>query len=151
MTADIPSFRDALLLRNTWQRPALHRVFALAWMVGVARRPASLLPGPGRRAAWTRISGVSSRASWPGLIVFRPPAIPAIDPENRPWAWQSPYSLYHLHVFYGIFDDRNREFVVTRPGHPAAWLNMLGQDDFYGLCPQPAGGYAFLEDPACAA
>jgi len=55
-----------------------------------------------------------------------------------------------LHFFpmstYGYFDDKNREFVITRPDTPLPWLNMLGQDEFYGLCTQTAGGYSFWKD-----
>ena len=47
---------------------------------------------------------------------------------------------------YGHFDDANREFVITRPDTPLPWLNMLGQDEFYGLCTQTAGGYSFWKD-----
>jgi cellobiose phosphorylase len=47
---------------------------------------------------------------------------------------------------YGYFDDKNREFVITRPDTPLPWLNMLGQDDFFGLCTQTAGGYSFWKD-----
>ena len=47
---------------------------------------------------------------------------------------------------YGYFDDTQREFVITRPDTPLPWLNMLGQDEFYGLCTQTAGGYSFWKD-----
>ncbi len=47
---------------------------------------------------------------------------------------------------YGYFDDRSREFVITRPDTPLPWLNVLGQDEFFGLCSQTAGGYAFWRD-----
>jgi cellobiose phosphorylase len=47
---------------------------------------------------------------------------------------------------YGNFDDPNREFVITRPDTPLPWLNMLGQDEFFGICTQTAGGYSFWKD-----
>lgn len=47
---------------------------------------------------------------------------------------------------YGRFDDKNREYVISRPDTPLPWLNMLGQDEFYGLCTQTAGGYSFWKD-----
>ncbi len=47
---------------------------------------------------------------------------------------------------YGFFDDPKREYVVTRPDTPLPWLNMLGQDEFFGLCSQTAGGYSFWKD-----
>ncbi len=47
---------------------------------------------------------------------------------------------------YGHFDDANREYVITRPDTPLPWLNYLGQDDFFGLCTNCAGGYSFWKD-----
>jgi cellobiose phosphorylase len=47
---------------------------------------------------------------------------------------------------YGHFDDTNREYVVTRPDTPLPWLNYLGQDEFFGLCTNTAGGYTFWKD-----
>jgi len=47
---------------------------------------------------------------------------------------------------YGYFDDSVREYVVTRPDTPLPWLNYLGQDEFFGLCTNTAGGYTFWKD-----
>jgi cellobiose phosphorylase len=47
---------------------------------------------------------------------------------------------------YGHFDDGRREYVITRPDTPLPWLNYLGQDDFFGLCTNTAGGYSFWKD-----
>ena len=47
---------------------------------------------------------------------------------------------------YGHFDDKNREYVITRPDTPLPWLNYLGQDEFFGLCTNTAGGYTFWKD-----
>lgn len=47
---------------------------------------------------------------------------------------------------YGYFDDRNREYVITRPDTPLPWLNYIGQDEFFGLCTQTGGGYSFWKD-----
>ena len=47
---------------------------------------------------------------------------------------------------YGHFDDRNREYVITRPDTPLPWLNYIGQDEFFGICTQTAGGYSFWKD-----
>ena len=47
---------------------------------------------------------------------------------------------------YGTFDDANREFVISRPDTPLPWLNYLGQDEYFGLCTQTAGGYSFWKD-----
>ena len=47
---------------------------------------------------------------------------------------------------YGHFDDKAREYVITRPDTPLPWLNYLGQDEFFGLCTNTAGGYSFWKD-----
>lgn len=47
---------------------------------------------------------------------------------------------------YGHFDDAAREYVITRPDTPLPWLNYLGQDEFFGLCTNTAGGYSFWKD-----
>ncbi|MEI8093646.1 MAG: glycosyl transferase [Spirochaetales bacterium] len=47
---------------------------------------------------------------------------------------------------YGHFDDAAREYVITRPDTPLPWLNYLGQDEFFGLCTNTAGGYTFWKD-----
>jgi cellobiose phosphorylase len=47
---------------------------------------------------------------------------------------------------YGHFDDAKKEFVITRPDTPLPWLNYLGQDEFFGLCTNTAGGYTFWKD-----
>ena len=47
---------------------------------------------------------------------------------------------------FGHFDDTRREYVVTRPDTPLPWLNYLGQDEFFGLCTNTAGGYSFWKD-----
>ncbi|MCG8525218.1 MAG: glycosyl transferase [Opitutales bacterium] len=47
---------------------------------------------------------------------------------------------------YGYFDDANREYVVTRPDTPLPWLNYIGQDDYFGLVTNTAGGYSFYKD-----
>ena len=47
---------------------------------------------------------------------------------------------------YGHFDDDAREYVVTRPDTPLPWLNVLGQDELFGLCTNTGGGYTFWRD-----
>ncbi|NQU39658.1 MAG: glycosyl transferase [Lentisphaerae bacterium] len=47
---------------------------------------------------------------------------------------------------YGYFDDAKREYVIQRPDTPLPWLNYLGQDEFFGLCTNTAGGYTFWKD-----
>jgi cellobiose phosphorylase len=49
-------------------------------------------------------------------------------------------------VRFGQFDDARREYVITRPDTPLPWINYLGSDDFFALCSNTAGGYAFYRD-----
>ncbi|MDP4097629.1 glycosyl transferase [Paenibacillus sp. P96] len=47
---------------------------------------------------------------------------------------------------YGFFDDQNREYVITTPKTPYPWINYLGNEQFFGLMSNTAGGYAFYRD-----
>jgi cellobiose phosphorylase len=47
---------------------------------------------------------------------------------------------------FGHFDDGAREYVITNPRTPYPWINYLGNDDFFGLISNTAGGYAFCKD-----
>ena len=47
---------------------------------------------------------------------------------------------------YGYFDDRNREYVITRPDTPYPWINYLGSEDFFSLFSCTSGGYSFYRD-----
>ena len=42
--------------------------------------------------------------------------------------------------------DRAREYVITRPDTPYPWINYLGQEDFFSLTSNTAGGYSFYKD-----
>ena len=47
---------------------------------------------------------------------------------------------------YGYFDDRNREYVINNPRTPWPWINYLGNEDFFSLISNTAGGYSFYKD-----
>lgn len=47
---------------------------------------------------------------------------------------------------YGHFDDAHREYVITNPKTPFPWINYLGNEDFFGLISNSAGGYDFYKD-----
>jgi cellobiose phosphorylase len=47
---------------------------------------------------------------------------------------------------FGHFDDRNREYVITNPKTPWPWINYLGNEDFFSLISNTAGGYSFYKD-----
>ncbi|WP_430809552.1 MULTISPECIES: GH36-type glycosyl hydrolase domain-containing protein [unclassified Carboxylicivirga] len=47
---------------------------------------------------------------------------------------------------YGYFDDINREYVITNPETPWPWINYLGNEDFFSLISNTAGGYSFYKD-----
>ena len=47
---------------------------------------------------------------------------------------------------FGHFDDEHREYVITDPATPFPWINYLGNEDFFGLISNTAGGYDFYKD-----
>jgi cellobiose phosphorylase len=47
---------------------------------------------------------------------------------------------------YGKFDDKNREYVITRPDTPLPWINYLGCEAYFGIISNTAGGYSFYKD-----
>jgi cellobiose phosphorylase len=47
---------------------------------------------------------------------------------------------------YGYFDDKNREYVINNPRTPWPWINYLGNEDFFSLISNSAGGYTFYKD-----
>jgi cellobiose phosphorylase len=47
---------------------------------------------------------------------------------------------------FGHFDDLHREYVITTPKTPLPWINYLGNQNFYGLISNTAGGYTFYQD-----
>lgn len=49
---------------------------------------------------------------------------------------------------YGYFDDKNREYVITRPDTPAPWANYLGSPEYGAIISGNAGGYSFVKSGA---
>lgn len=47
---------------------------------------------------------------------------------------------------YGWFDDDAREYVISVPRTPYPWINYLGNEKFFSLVSNTAGGYAFYTD-----
>jgi len=47
---------------------------------------------------------------------------------------------------YGHFDDKNREYVISRPDTPLPWINYLGCEEYFGIISNSAGGYSFYRD-----
>ncbi|GHU73829.1 glycosyl transferase [Clostridia bacterium] len=47
---------------------------------------------------------------------------------------------------FGFFDDEAREYCITEPKTPYPWINYLGNQDFFGLFSNTAGGYSFYKD-----
>ena len=47
---------------------------------------------------------------------------------------------------FGFFDDERREYVITTPRTPLPWINYLGNEDFFTLLSNTAGGYSFYRD-----
>lgn len=49
---------------------------------------------------------------------------------------------------YGHFDDRAREYIITRPDTPAPWVNYLGSPEYGAIISNNAGGYSFARSGA---
>jgi len=47
---------------------------------------------------------------------------------------------------YGHFDDKAKEYVITRPDTPLPWINYLGQKDYFAIISNTGGGYSFYRD-----
>jgi cellobiose phosphorylase len=47
---------------------------------------------------------------------------------------------------FGKFDDKHREYVITRPDTPLPWINYLGCEAYFGIISNTAGGYSFFKD-----
>ncbi len=46
---------------------------------------------------------------------------------------------------YGHFDEKNREYVITRPDTPKPWSNYLGSTEYGAIITNHAGGYSFYK------
>lgn len=49
---------------------------------------------------------------------------------------------------YGYFDEKNSEYVITRPDTPAPWANYLGSPEYGAIISNNAGGYSFEKSGA---
>ena len=49
---------------------------------------------------------------------------------------------------FGYFDDKKREYVITRPDTPAPWANYLGSPEYGAVISNNAGGYSFAKSGA---
>lgn len=47
---------------------------------------------------------------------------------------------------FGHFDDKAKEYVITRPDTPYPWINYLGSENFFSLISNTSGGYCFYKD-----
>jgi cellobiose phosphorylase len=47
---------------------------------------------------------------------------------------------------YGSFDDSSREYVIDTPRTPLPWINYMGDETFFSLVSNTAGGYSFHQD-----
>lgn len=47
---------------------------------------------------------------------------------------------------FGYFNDKEREYIITDPKTPWPWINYLGNEDFFSLVSNTAGGYSFYKD-----
>ena len=47
---------------------------------------------------------------------------------------------------FGHFDDLRKEYVINTPRTPYPWINYLGNQGFFSLISNTAGGYSFYRD-----
>ncbi len=47
---------------------------------------------------------------------------------------------------FGFFNDEKREYVITNYKTPYPWINYLGNDEFFSIISNTAGGYSFYKD-----
>ena len=47
---------------------------------------------------------------------------------------------------FGHFDDEKKEYVIENPRTPLPWINYLGNEAFFTLVSNTAGGYSFYKD-----
>ena len=47
---------------------------------------------------------------------------------------------------YGHFDDKAREYIITRPDTPLPWINYLGCQGYFGILSATGGGYSYYRD-----
>ena len=47
---------------------------------------------------------------------------------------------------FGHFDDARKEYVINTPRTPYPWINYLGNQGFFSLISNTAGGYSFYKD-----
>ena len=49
---------------------------------------------------------------------------------------------------YGYFDDKVKEYVITRPDTPQSWSNYLGSTEYGAIITNNVGGYSFYKSGA---
>jgi len=49
---------------------------------------------------------------------------------------------------YGYFDEKHKEYVITRPDTPRSWTNYLGDTRYGSVITNNAGGYSFFKSAA---
>ena len=49
---------------------------------------------------------------------------------------------------YGYFNEKEKEYVITRPDTPSAWANYLGSPEYGAIISNNAGGYSFVKSGA---
>ena len=70
----------------------------------------------------------------------------AIRFEKAGWNQQKAKEGFGMQ--YGYFDDKEREYVITRPDTPAPGVNYLGSPEYGAIISNNAGGYSFAKSGA---
>jgi len=53
-----------------------------------------------------------------------------------------------MNMNYGYFDEKNKEYVITRPDTPGPWANYLGSPLYGAIISNNAAGYSFVKSGA---
>ena len=51
---------------------------------------------------------------------------------------------------YGHFDDKRREYVITRPDTPRPWINILSNGSYGAIISQTGSGYSWWRNASVA-
>ena len=49
---------------------------------------------------------------------------------------------------YGHFDEKSKEYIITKPNTPAPWANYLGSPEYGAIISNNSGGYSFVKSGA---
>src|SRR4030095_9326728 len=87
---------------------------------------------------------------WRGWKRLKSPGPPACATQMPRATFPPPFvgERGRTSMKFGHFDDKAREYVVTRPDTPKPWSNYLGTTEYGAIITNHAGGYSFYRSAA---